>query len=195
MHKNGVSLRERGHIGFSPKKKNSIISSILGALAYNGHSSAMKWYTMSPKYHGEIDFEFKATERKVLAGSGSMVKEVTGYTPLMLAVVSGDANIDIVKHLIEFSGCRADVSDSRGNTLIHLSVMYNCPEILNYLVQMKKSINVFARNNNGETAEGMARSLGLDQICETLSRLKDSHSSEKVSLPSGKAHCVDEGAD
>jgi len=75
---------------------------------------------------------------------------MTGYTPLMLAVASGDHNLDCVKLLL---GAKADYNkvDFKNNTILHIAAIYGNNRILDYLMK-NLQIDIFARNKDGDTA-------------------------------------------
>jgi len=109
----------------------------------------------------EIDLEFRARdERGVNVSSSSIIlKEITGFTPIMLAVSAGDSNINVVEYMLINNKGKLNVVDPKGNTLLHLAVIYNCPEILKKLINIGK-IDPGIRNESGDTAEGLAQKLG-----------------------------------
>ena len=79
-----------------------------------------------------------------------MVKEMTGFTPLMLAVASGDQNLECVKLLL---GAKADYKkqDPKNNSILHIAAIYENNKILEYLMK-NLEVDIFARNKNGDTA-------------------------------------------
>ena len=166
----GHSLKTLGHIGFSPKKKNSIVSHVWGAAAYNGQLSLLK--SLYRVYGTEIDIELKSDEKKGLIGGVTLQKEVFGFTPLMLAVVAGGQNVDVVRWMIEDAECNTSVKDWQESTLLHLAVRYNCKEIVSYLI-CASLIDPFQRNLIGETAVSIAQTPGFGEISKILSLCKD----------------------
>ena len=168
------SFKLVGHIGYSPKKKNSVISNVVGAAAYHGAQSVLD-FAFSLKSE-DINFEHKTVEKK--GATGTLQKEMTGCTPLMLAVVAGDGNLERTKWLFETAKCNPSATDWQGNTALHLAVKYNCPETLRYLIQTN-CFEPFQRNENGETAASMAHALSLTSITDILATCKD-NSSQKV---------------
>jgi len=169
-------VKIKGHIGFSPKKKNSIISNIWGAAAFCGQHDLLK--TLYRVYGDSIDFELKTEEKKGTPGSGSLQKELTGATPLMLAVAAGDSNIDIVKWLIEDANADTSAKNWQGDTILHIAVRHNCNHIVSYLI-CANVVDPFQRNMNGESAVSMAQALGLEEIQKILSLCKD-NSMQKI---------------
>jgi hypothetical protein len=96
--KSGCRLGEAGFIGFSKKRKNLVISNILGAAAFNGSTKIVKYMLKKPASAG---LDFLASEKKDFQQTGPFNQEYTGYTPIMLSVASGGQNIDCTKLLFE----------------------------------------------------------------------------------------------
>ena len=86
----------------------------------------------------------------------------------MLAVASGDSNIDTVKILLK-QNSDIHILDANGNNLIHIASKYDNSKMLQYLVQNTK-VNVFERNNKGETALSIATEKKNQQIIEILTK-------------------------
>lgn len=105
---------------------------------------------------GSININFPAVERSDINQKGAFQKEFHGYSPLMLAVAGGDSNIECVKILL-VNKANTGLLDSYGNSLLHIAAIYGSSEILQYLLQNLKQMNIFERNNNGETALSIAQ--------------------------------------
>ena len=73
----------------------------------------------------------------------------------MLAVAGGDQNLECVRLLLQ-SKANPSLTDSYGNTLLHIAAIYGSNDILKYLVQNLRQISIFERNNAGETALSIA---------------------------------------
>ena len=80
----------------------------------------------------------------------SFVKEFAGFTPLMLAVAKGDENFDCLQVLLA-QGADFNCTDEYDNNLLHVAALYGNNKILDYLAKNLK-LDLFARNNKGETA-------------------------------------------
>jgi len=159
----------KGHIGFSPEKKNSIISNHFGAAVFHGHLNALKWIS---SHDTKVDIEFKAEEKPSIEGR-ALRKEVTGYTPLMLAIMRGDSNLMIIKYLVDTLKCNVKAKDNFGNTVVHLAVKYGCEEIVKYFVKEKK-MEAFDRNFEGKAAVITAREKGFVNIESIFTQLDGS---------------------
>ena len=96
--KNGCRLGETGFIGFSKKRKNLVISNILGAASFNGSTKIVKYMLKKPASAG---LDYLASEKKDFQQTGPFNQEYTGYTPIMLSVASGGQNIDCTRILFE----------------------------------------------------------------------------------------------
>lgn len=97
----------------------------------------------------------------------------------MLAVAGSDKNLEVVKFLINNN--KADVSsvDFAGNTLLHLAVTYGNIDILEYLVVNLK-LNIFERNNSGETPLSIAESKKLERATKLLEKSKNVYDQTKI---------------
>lgn len=165
MISKGHSFDSVGHIGYSRKRKNSIISNCVGSAAFNGQYQTIK-YCMEC-FPGDLDIEFKADEKP--CGVGSFKKEVMGSTPLMLAVLAGDSNYPTVEWLIKLEKCNTEVRDSQGNNLLHLAVQVNGKTILKFLLENTK-ISPVTCNEIGKTPLDFAKEMELSEIEQMLSR-------------------------
>ena len=148
----GCKLTENGYICLSKKRKNHVTSNVLGAASYHGNDQVLK-YLMSAL--NVLNINFTAIEKTDINQKGSLQKEFHGYTPLMLAVAGGDQNLECVRCLLS-NKANTSITDSFGNTLLHIAAIYGSNDILRYLIQNLKQINIFERNNNGETALSIA---------------------------------------
>lgn len=68
----------------------------------------------------------------------------------MLAVAGGGHTLECLKMLL---GSKADTSvvDTFGNTLLHIAAIYQNYDALEYLIKNSSNLNVFERNNKGDT--------------------------------------------
>lgn len=95
------------------------------------------------------------------AGGNAMARDKNGRTPLTLVLNSTD---DIIQAVL---GSNKDISDSDGNTPIHIAVTQKVPpEKLRLLVSMGYPIN--RRNSNGLTALAEAANLGQADLLRVL---------------------------
>jgi ankyrin repeat protein len=103
------------------------------------------------------DINFKGKENVDTLGKGPLIKEMHHYTPLMLAIIGGDRNLECLKLLLHFKA-NPSLMDFDGNTLLHLCAIYNNNTILEYLLKNELSLNLYQRNNKGDTALSIATS-------------------------------------
>lgn len=145
----GVNLNDVGYVGLSKKKKNQVISNVLGAAAYNGATDILKSLLVRQKA-SIFNVNFLALEKQDFNQKGNFVKEMLGFTPLMLAVSGGISNKECMQILL---GAKADASikDTYGNGLLHLAAIYSNYEALDFLVKNVPTLNVSERNNKGDT--------------------------------------------
>jgi len=72
---------------------------VIGAAAFNARSDIIK--NLLGKHHSGLLFiDHPASEKLDFTQKGTLTKEFTGYTPLMLAVAGGGQNLECVKLLI-----------------------------------------------------------------------------------------------
>ena len=65
-------LEEIGHIGFSPRAHNSVVSNCLGAAAYNGHFNIVKWILNSKAEDKETLLHFKSEEYEMIQENATL---------------------------------------------------------------------------------------------------------------------------
>lgn len=153
--KKGAKANEQGYIGFSKKRKNQVISNVLGAAAYNGRAEVLKSF-LGKQFASIVYINFPATEKQDFSQKGTMTKEFTGYTPLMLSVAGGGQNIECTKLLVS-KGADVTVKDQFGNTLLHIAAIYGNNEAIDFFYINSHKLNVFERNHNGETPLSIAQ--------------------------------------
>ena len=158
LMQHGCKLTEQGFIGLSKKKRNQVISNIVGAAAYNGSTKILQ-AVLKKKVHPDINY--LSGEQQDFNVKGTFTQEYTGYTPLMLAVAGGGQNIECVKVLVA-SKADLTVLDPLGNTVLHIAVANDNLDALKYLLSVwpEKSLSTLlpSRNKNGETANSIASS-------------------------------------
>jgi hypothetical protein len=84
--KHGCKITDYGFIGFSTKRKNQVISNVVGASAFNASLKVLKFVIMKKSL---AQINYLAAETLDYLQKGPMKSEYTGYTPLMLAVAGG----------------------------------------------------------------------------------------------------------
>jgi ankyrin repeat protein len=152
--KKGCKANEQGYIGFSRKRKNQVISNVLGAAAYSGKADILKNF-LGKQFSGLLSVNHLASEKLDFTQKSTLTKEFTGYTPLMLAVAGGGQNIECIRILV---ANKADLSivDPLGNTILHIAATYQNNEALEFLLSHSQKLNVFERNQKGETPLSIA---------------------------------------
>ena len=80
-----------------------------------------------------LNVNFPAIEKPDVNQKGNFHKEFHGYTPLMLAVAGGDQNLECVRCLLSLKA-NTTMTDTYGNTLLHIAVIYGSNDILKYLI-------------------------------------------------------------
>jgi Ankyrin repeat len=95
--KHGCKIFDHGFIGFSKKRKNQIMSNVVGAAAFNNSTKILQ-HVLQKKSLAQINF--LASEKVDINATKGFNQEYTGYTPLMLAVAGGGQNAESVRILI-----------------------------------------------------------------------------------------------
>ena len=133
-----------------------MISNVIGCAAWHGRPKVLeKVITRLGKNY--IDFEAVEQADKHAKAPAPFKKELHRYTPFMLAAARDDANLDCVKLLLKH-GANFNCRDECGNTVLHVAALNGNNKTLDYLSKNLK-INLFERNQKGETALN---------ICQTL---------------------------
>ena len=97
----GGGIQEKGFICFSKKKKNLVISNVIGAAAHAGKTKLLE-HLLQKLSSQAANFEASEEQDRTTAKDTKFVNEMVKYTPLMLAVAKGDENLDCVKLLLKF---------------------------------------------------------------------------------------------
>ena len=144
------ATEEVGHICFSKRMRNSVVSNVVGAAAYWGNAPLLSFILgMLP---GEcVDLPTTETSDRRLTKSAPFQAELQGYTPLMLAIISPHSKLACVKSLLSHHAKYTVKDQSTGNTSLHLAAE-KCAndEVFEYLFNNVK-VDVFVRNNSGHT--------------------------------------------
>lgn len=118
----GRQLTEVGHICLSRRRRNSVVSNLIGCAAYYGSSQVLKFALarLTPKI--QVDqVNFTALESQDIRKAGTYIPEFEGFTPLMLAVVSEKSNLDCVKQLLAAKVNFKVREKVTGDNLLHLA--------------------------------------------------------------------------
>ena len=111
-------MSDIGHIVYSRSRHNSVVSNVIGAAAYFGKPKMLAGLVEILSEPSDINY--KATEPKTEESDKINFKpEWTGYTPLMLAIVSPHCDLETVKLLIA-SNVDYSTKDSQDNGILHL---------------------------------------------------------------------------
>merc|ERR1712070_156395 len=98
-------------------------------------------------------------------------KEFTKYTPLMLAIAGGGSkDLECVRALLN-KGVDFKVKDHDGNSVLHIAAIYQRYEILDLLCKNLK-IELFQRNNDGETILSIVQKQGDKKGIDIMNRYK-----------------------
>lgn len=162
-----ADLKQAGHICISPKKKNSVISNIIGAAAYYGNlefityvldlkafkdfNNKNKTNFTNTNYTNELSVNYKTTEKKLKTSKMSQFsKEYSGLSPIMLAALNEDNhhNARMIYHKLR-SFVLIDEKDAEGNTILHLATKANNEKLVRELVT-EENLDFKIINSNGD---------------------------------------------
>lgn len=191
--KKGGDITQVGHIGLSPKKKNSIVSNVIGAASYYKRQYMLSYLLdlkiireANTKENGSsinyLSLNYKSIEKKIKLKSVSFQKELTGYTPIMLCVVNSKDNnksLQSIKALM--NKVETKVVDFENNNLLHLSVKYTSLDIVRFLIE-DMGFDINEVNSKKESAFMLSQSLNGDEmrvINEYLKKVEVSQQRQK----------------
>ena len=118
----------------------------------------------------------KVTESKDFESNASFKFEYTGYTPLMLAIVSPYSDVECVKLLLSAKADYTIKDKHTGNNIFHLCAE-RCKndKVFEYLLKNLK-IDIFATNSTGETVHSICKRIKKTariKIVEDVEKLFD----------------------
>ena len=152
--------KQVGFIGLSKKYKNLFYSNVVGACAYYGKHEILEFILKTPK--NDLDINIPTTEKKSKNNSRVLVKEFTGLTPCMLAIVgpcSDLQTIDVLKKLINYNA-KFDALDLNKDNLLHLATKNKKIETAKYLIDQLNLKNLLNETNKeGQTPLSLAQHL------------------------------------
>jgi len=118
-------LTERGHIVLSRSRLNSVTSNVIGAAAYYGKpkmlARLLDIVATDPEHVND-----RATEQKDANSNMAFKPEYSGYTPLMLAVVSPHSDLECIKQLLSHKADYSVIEKGTLNNILHLCAE-RCP--------------------------------------------------------------------
>ena len=171
--KHGCNVTDLGFAGFSRKRKNQVITNVIGAAAMNASKNIL---TLLLKKKSSLSIDHLANERQDFATKGVFNQEYTGYTPLMLAVVTGGQNLDCVKLLV-CARANIHVVDPVGNNIFHIAAINQNLYALRFLLdawpQDRLSQDLTNRNKKGETPYSIASDLKNQDMLKILDAKKE----------------------
>ena len=155
--------KQVGFIGLSKKYKNLVYSNVVGACAYYGKHEILEFILKTPKNELDVNnINIPTTEKKSKNNSRLFVKEFTGLTPCMLAIVgpcSDLQTIDVLKKLINYHA-KFDALDLNKDNLLHLATKNKKIETAKYLIDELNLKNLLNETNKeGQTPLSLAQHL------------------------------------
>lgn len=162
---NGGAIADCGFVTLSKKRKNQVISNVVGCAAWFGRKKMLEYCL---KRLDKSYLEQRAKEVADIHAKGSFTKELSRYTPLMLTVAKGDENLDCLKVLLQHDA-NFLAKDEYNNGLLHIAALNGNNKMLDYLSKNLK-IDIFERNSKGETALNICQTLKNQAGVEILEK-------------------------
>ena len=107
------------------------------------------------------------------AKSGPFKTEYNDYNALQLAIVTPYQSVSTVKALFGRDIGHDVTENSTGNNILHLAAKYSTEiEVLQYIVKNAR-LDIFARNNEGDTALTLCQSVGNTRGVEIINECQD----------------------
>ena len=100
LEKAGCKLTDQGHICLSKKRKNSVISTVIGAAAFYGKNEMLQYLLNLPLLKDYKDYPCTEQQDIKPIKAGPMTHEYHGYTPLQLAIVSPHSDVETINILL-----------------------------------------------------------------------------------------------
>lgn len=165
LFEKGADATKVGFALFSHKKKNAVITNIVGACAYYGNNSLLEVILrlLTQKYPSNNSIlNYRATESRSKSKSNIFSKEFSGLTPAMLSLYgqkSKQISLEVFKLL---TSKKIDLSllDNEGNTYLHLACKVGNIQAVEFLVN-ELNFSHIATNGKNETPIILIKSLGL----------------------------------
>ena len=157
--------KQVGFIGLSKKLKNLVSSNVIGACSFYGKHEILEF--LLKNFKNELDTNLLTTEKKSKNNRGGFVKEYSGLTPCMLAIVgpsSDSQTIDVLKILNNYN-TKFDITDFNKENILHLATRNKKIETAKFLIDdlnLKYLLN--ETNKDGQTPLSLAKNLNYDDF-------------------------------
>ena len=157
--------KQVGFIGLSKKLKNLVSSNVIGACSFYGKHEILEF--LLKNFKNELETNLLTTEKKSKNNRGGFVKEYSGLSPCMLAIVgpsSDSQTIDVLKILNNYN-TKFDITDFNKENILHLATRNKKIETAKYLIDdlnLKYLLN--ETNKEGQTPLSLAKNLNYDDF-------------------------------
>ena len=159
LEKAGCDINDVGHICLSKRRQNSVAGNIICAAAFHGNKEVLE-YCLGRINQSAVDLKVMETADRNAAKSGPFKTEYNDFTVLQLALVTPNQSVGTVKALFGRDVNQSVTENSTGNNILHLAAKYSTNiEVLEYVVKNAR-LDIFARNNEGDTALTLCQSVG-----------------------------------
>lgn len=164
----GAGLTDSGCVCLSRKRKNIVVSNVIGAAAWNGSTKILKrLLKMMPE--GGIDLAAIETADKHAKVPIPYVKEFARYTPIQLAAAGSGKNLECVKLLLQ-AGANYACKDDAENNLLHVASQAQNFAVLEYLVK-NADIQIWDRNSKGQTPLNVCEAIKFTEGVKLLQEI------------------------
>ena len=157
--------KQVGFIGLSKKLKNLVSSNVIGACSFYGKHEILEF--LLKNFKNELETNLLTTEKKSKNNRGGFVKEYSGLSPCMLAIVgpsSDSQTIDVLKILNNYN-TKFDITDFNKENILHLATRNKKIETAKFLIDdlnLKYLLN--ETNKDGQTPLSLAKNLNYDDF-------------------------------
>ena len=154
-----------GIIGLSRKNKNLFYSNVIGACSFYGKFELLDFILKN--YKEELDIDIVTTEKKSKNNKMGLVKEYTGCTPTLLAMVGpADDNdsLEVLK-ILNYYHAKLEKTNLNNDNILHLATKNNKVQCVKYICEelgLKNLANDI--NKEGYTPLSLAQHLNYEKL-------------------------------
>ena len=107
---------------------------------------------------------------QIILKNPNLVNTIDNYGDTLLSYAIKEKKIDICQNILTSKLLDLNYQDKKGNTYLHLAVLYELEKVI--LLLIEKGIDINKKNKNGNTALNLANLNHLDKIIHLLQNNK-----------------------